>query len=342
MFTRRSRPSATGRSGGSRRKWTSSCSRGSREPTATVAGGGFDCSAMDWFAARARELGVEHAPPEPLVKGRHLLALGASPGPAARPGAARGLRASTRRTRHDVRRRARAGAGDREGEAAILKRMKQERGSRLPRCILAAIFSLVPVIISAQQQEPIAPFVVDLRGSLVRAQGRGERRFRPRRHDGQPADANARLQRRRALLPSASRRRHVRLRRSHGDHARKRDVAARRDDGHYGAVPDGGSPFPHDRSRGVVEFRPPERVELHQRRARAIGMSSSVEDLPSTDHPGRQTVHYGAGARWFINHHVALSLDFRWYPVTAQEPTATSIAQPRTTLLVFSGGIGLR
>ena len=44
-------------------------------------GGGFDCSAMDWFAARARELGVEHAPPEPLVKGRHLLALGASPGP---------------------------------------------------------------------------------------------------------------------------------------------------------------------------------------------------------------------------------------------------------------------
>ena len=45
-------------------------------------GGGFDCSAMDWFLARARELGVEHAPPEPLVKGRHLLALGAAPGPA--------------------------------------------------------------------------------------------------------------------------------------------------------------------------------------------------------------------------------------------------------------------
>ncbi len=44
--------------------------------------GDFDCSAMDWFLARARELGVEHAPPEPLVKGRHLLALGARPGPA--------------------------------------------------------------------------------------------------------------------------------------------------------------------------------------------------------------------------------------------------------------------
>ena len=44
-------------------------------------GGGFDCSAMDWFLERARELGVEHAPPEPLVKGRHLLALGLTPGP---------------------------------------------------------------------------------------------------------------------------------------------------------------------------------------------------------------------------------------------------------------------
>jgi tRNA nucleotidyltransferase (CCA-adding enzyme) len=44
-------------------------------------GGGFDCSAMDWFLERARELGVQHAPPEPLVKGRHLLALGLRPGP---------------------------------------------------------------------------------------------------------------------------------------------------------------------------------------------------------------------------------------------------------------------
>jgi tRNA nucleotidyltransferase (CCA-adding enzyme) len=44
-------------------------------------GGGFDCSAMDWFLDRARELGVQHAPPDPLVKGRHLLALGVAPGP---------------------------------------------------------------------------------------------------------------------------------------------------------------------------------------------------------------------------------------------------------------------
>jgi tRNA nucleotidyltransferase (CCA-adding enzyme) len=45
-------------------------------------GGGFDCSAMDWFLDRARALGVQHAPPEPLVKGRHLIELGVVPGPA--------------------------------------------------------------------------------------------------------------------------------------------------------------------------------------------------------------------------------------------------------------------
>ena len=45
-------------------------------------GGGFDCSAMDGFLERARALGVEHEPPAPLVKGRHLVELGVAPGPA--------------------------------------------------------------------------------------------------------------------------------------------------------------------------------------------------------------------------------------------------------------------
>jgi tRNA nucleotidyltransferase (CCA-adding enzyme) len=43
--------------------------------------GDFDCSVMDWFLERARGLGVEHAPPAPLLLGRHLLALGMKPGP---------------------------------------------------------------------------------------------------------------------------------------------------------------------------------------------------------------------------------------------------------------------
>lgn len=43
--------------------------------------GTFDCSAMDWFIDRARALGVEHAPPAPILLGRHLLGLGVTPGP---------------------------------------------------------------------------------------------------------------------------------------------------------------------------------------------------------------------------------------------------------------------
>jgi tRNA nucleotidyltransferase (CCA-adding enzyme) len=43
--------------------------------------GPFDCSAMDWFLERARELGVDRSPPKPLLLGRHLLELGMKPGP---------------------------------------------------------------------------------------------------------------------------------------------------------------------------------------------------------------------------------------------------------------------
>ena len=43
--------------------------------------GRFDCSAMDWFLERARALGVEHRPAPPILLGRHVLALGLTPGP---------------------------------------------------------------------------------------------------------------------------------------------------------------------------------------------------------------------------------------------------------------------
>jgi len=43
--------------------------------------GTFDCTAMDWFLEKARELGVDRSPPKPLLLGRHLLELGMTPGP---------------------------------------------------------------------------------------------------------------------------------------------------------------------------------------------------------------------------------------------------------------------
>ena len=43
--------------------------------------GRFDCEGIRWFLERARALGVEHAAPDPLLLGRHLLTLGVRPGP---------------------------------------------------------------------------------------------------------------------------------------------------------------------------------------------------------------------------------------------------------------------
>ena len=43
--------------------------------------GTFDCSAMKWFRSRAEALGVENAPPDPILMGRHLVGLGITPGP---------------------------------------------------------------------------------------------------------------------------------------------------------------------------------------------------------------------------------------------------------------------
>jgi tRNA nucleotidyltransferase (CCA-adding enzyme) len=43
--------------------------------------GDFDCSGIRWFLERARELGVEHEAPAPILRGRHLMELGVEPGP---------------------------------------------------------------------------------------------------------------------------------------------------------------------------------------------------------------------------------------------------------------------
>jgi hypothetical protein len=67
------------------------------------------------------------------------------------------------------------------------------------------------------------------------------------------------------------------------------------------------------------------------------------DDAPVSDPPNRKTINYGAGARWFTNHHVAFSIDLRWYAVSPQLATPNGgVAQPRTTLMVLSAGIGLR
>ena len=68
------------------------------------------------------------------------------------------------------------------------------------------------------------------------------------------------------------------------------------------------------------------------------------EDAPATNPPGRKTLTYGAGARWFASEHVAFSVDVRWYSVAEMPPPAgsTLVFEPRTTLMVLSGGVSFK
>jgi len=69
-----------------------------------------------------------------------------------------------------------------------------------------------------------------------------------------------------------------------------------------------------------------------------------LEDAPVTNPPQRKTLTYGAGARWFATNHVAFSFDIRWYSIAEMRPPAdsTAVPEPRTTLLVLSGGISFK
>jgi hypothetical protein len=67
-------------------------------------------------------------------------------------------------------------------------------------------------------------------------------------------------------------------------------------------------------------------------------------DQPASDVPLRPTLTYGAGARWFANEHVAFSVEVRWYSIAEQPASAATnvMLEPRTTLMVLSGGISLK
>lgn len=76
-----------------------------------------------------------------------------------------------------------------------------------------------------------------------------------------------------------------------------------------------------------------------------FGRSKQYVDRPDRQavNPAyRSTINYGGGARWFTTEHLAFSVDFRWYSVAEQAAAAGLIAQPRTTLLILSGGVSFK
>jgi hypothetical protein len=60
------------------------------------------------------------------------------------------------------------------------------------------------------------------------------------------------------------------------------------------------------------------------------------------DAPGRKTLNYGGGARWFTSDHLAFSLDLRIYAMNPTAATATEPGSPRMNLLVINAGVSFK
>tara|TARA_Y100000588_G_scaffold321274_1_gene352541 strand:- start:387 stop:1046 length:660 start_codon:yes stop_codon:yes gene_type:complete len=64
------------------------------------------------------------------------------------------------------------------------------------------------------------------------------------------------------------------------------------------------------------------------------------EDAPSQR--ATSTINYGGGVRWFLNEHVAFSLDLRFYAGSPLTATSTEPASPRVTTTIASAGVSFK
>jgi hypothetical protein len=65
------------------------------------------------------------------------------------------------------------------------------------------------------------------------------------------------------------------------------------------------------------------------------------EPLPA-DRERLETINYGGGARWFLNDHLAFSVDARFYAIYPGTPDGPRPGSPRTTLMIVGAGISLK
>jgi hypothetical protein len=73
----------------------------------------------------------------------------------------------------------------------------------------------------------------------------------------------------------------------------------------------------------------------------AQAVTGTAQYVP-VDSGWTKAINYGGGARWFINEHVGVSFDLRWYNLSIVEPSATSPGAPRASLLTAAVGVSLK
>ena len=62
----------------------------------------------------------------------------------------------------------------------------------------------------------------------------------------------------------------------------------------------------------------------------------------NADHERLETINYGGGARWFLNDHLAFSVDARFYAIYPGTPDGPRPGSPRTTLMIVGAGISIK
>lgn len=72
----------------------------------------------------------------------------------------------------------------------------------------------------------------------------------------------------------------------------------------------------------------------------AVVPDGTAATAPDTER--LQTINYGGGARWFLNSHMAFSLDVRFYAINPGTPILGRPDGPRKTLVFMGGGISLK
>ncbi|MEZ5418762.1 MAG: hypothetical protein R2708_15670 [Vicinamibacterales bacterium] len=76
--------------------------------------------------------------------------------------------------------------------------------------------------------------------------------------------------------------------------------------------------------------------------AGAATVTSTIDGEPDDGAGWGLVVHYGAGARWFVREHLAVSMDLRFWALT---PRGASTSRPNagaTTRVLFSAGVAVR
>ena len=66
------------------------------------------------------------------------------------------------------------------------------------------------------------------------------------------------------------------------------------------------------------------------------------DTAPAAAPPGKMTINYGGGARWFAWRHFAFAVDVRFYQTRPQPATPSYAGRSRTTLRILSAGISIR